>query len=68
MSTTGMRIDSAPASAGTISAGELFGQQHERLQLLSELAERFADAGWRDALRAAPDAAALRALLLEGAR
>ena len=33
MSTTGMRIDSAPASAGTISAGELFGQQHERLQL-----------------------------------
>jgi PTS system nitrogen regulatory IIA component len=45
---------------------EHFTQQH--LQLLSELAERFADAGWRDALRAAPDAAALRALLLEGAR
>lgn len=43
---------------------EHFTQQH--LQLLSELAERFADAGWRDALRAAPDAAALRALLLEG--
>lgn len=44
---------------------EQFTQQH--LQLLSELAERFADAGWRDALRTAPDAGALRALLLEGA-
>ena len=39
-----------------------FTQQH--LQLLSELAERFGDAGFRDALRAAPDADALRALLL----
>jgi PTS system nitrogen regulatory IIA component len=44
---------------------EHFTQQH--LQLLSELAERFADAGWREALRAAPDAAALRRLLLDGA-
>ena len=44
---------------------EHFTQQH--LQLLSELAERFADAGWREALRKAPDAAALRALLLDGA-
>ena len=44
---------------------EHFTQQH--LQLLSELAERFADAGWRDALRSAPDAGALRALLLDGA-
>jgi PTS system nitrogen regulatory IIA component len=44
---------------------EHFTQQH--LQLLSELAERFADAGWRDALRAAPDAEALRRLLLDGA-
>ena len=43
---------------------EHFTQQH--LQLLSELAERFADPAWREALRAAPDAAALRALLLEG--
>jgi PTS system nitrogen regulatory IIA component len=43
---------------------EHFTQQH--LQLLSELAERFADADWRDALRAAPDAAALRRLLLDG--
>jgi PTS system nitrogen regulatory IIA component len=43
---------------------EHFTQQH--LQLLSELAERFADAGWRAALRAAPDAATLRELLLEG--
>lgn len=43
---------------------EHFTQQH--LQLLSELAERFADAGWRDALRGAPDADALRTLLLDG--
>ena len=42
---------------------EHFTQQH--LQLLSELAERFSDAGFRAALRAAPDAAALRTLLLE---
>lgn len=38
-----------------------FTQQH--LQLLSELAEVFADDGFREALRAAPDAAALHALL-----
>lgn len=44
---------------------EHFTQQH--LQLLSELAERFADAGWREALRAAPDTATLRELLLDGA-
>lgn len=44
---------------------EHFTQQH--LQLLSELAERFADAAWRQALRAAPDVATLRTLLLEGA-
>jgi len=41
---------------------EHFTQQH--LELLSELAERFADAGFRTALRNAPDVAALRALLL----
>ena len=35
----------------------------EYLQWLSELAERFADASFRDALRAAPDAAALHAAL-----
>src|SRR5690606_42058695 len=35
---------------------EHFTQQH--LQLLSELAEVFADPGFRDALRAAPDAGA----------
>jgi PTS system nitrogen regulatory IIA component len=58
----GMPVDLVFAMA----VPEHFTQQH--LQLLSELAERFADAGWRDALRAAPDAAALRALLLEGAR
>ena len=33
MSTTGMRIEHAAVSAGTISAGELFEQQRERLQL-----------------------------------
>jgi PTS system nitrogen regulatory IIA component len=41
---------------------EHFIQQH--LQLLSELAEGFADPEWREALRNAPDAAALRAILL----
>ena len=39
-----------------------FTQQH--LQLLSELAERFGDAGFRAALRGAADAGALRGLLL----
>jgi PTS system nitrogen regulatory IIA component len=43
---------------------EHFTQQH--LQLLSELAERFADPGFRAALRAAPDAGSLRRLLLDG--
>ena len=43
---------------------EHFTQQH--LQLLSELAERFADPGFRAALRAAPDADALRTTLLDG--
>lgn len=41
---------------------EHFTQEH--LQLLSELAERFADAGFRDALRKAPDVTALRVALL----
>lgn len=41
---------------------EHFTQEH--LQLLSELAETFSDAGFRAALRAAPDSDALRALLL----
>ena len=44
---------------------EHFTQQH--LQLLSELAERFADAGFRAALRSAPDIASIRALLLDQA-
>ena len=42
-----------------------FTQQH--LQLLSELAERFADSDFRAALRSAPDVAGLRHLLLNGA-
>jgi PTS system nitrogen regulatory IIA component len=41
---------------------EHFTQRH--LQLLSELAERFADAAFRTALRQAPDADALRGVLL----
>ncbi|MCA1714862.1 MAG: PTS sugar transporter subunit IIA [Gammaproteobacteria bacterium] len=41
---------------------ESFTQQH--LQLLSELAERFADAGFRARLRQAGDASALHAALL----
>ena len=43
-----------------------FTQQH--LQLLSELAEHFADASFRDALRASEDVDALAGLLLEGRR
>ena len=41
---------------------EHFTQQH--LQLLSELAERFADPAFRTALRQAPDVEALRGVLL----
>ena len=44
---------------------EHFTQQH--LQLLSELAETFSDASFRAALRAAPDATALRSVLLQAA-
>ncbi len=40
---------------------------HQHLVLLSELAERFSSEAFRDALRAAPDAAALLAVLREGA-
>jgi PTS system nitrogen regulatory IIA component len=43
-----------------------FTQEH--LQLLAELAEQFADAGFRDALRGAPDADALATLLRERGR
>jgi PTS system nitrogen regulatory IIA component len=38
---------------------------HQHLMLLSELAERFSDERFRDALRNAPDARAMRALLLD---
>lgn len=37
---------------------------HQHLMLLSELAERFSDEGFRQALRVAPDAEAMRTLLL----
>lgn len=47
-----------------IAVPEHFTQQH--LQLLSELAERFADAGFCDAMREAADARALERLLVEG--
>ena len=43
---------------------EHFTQEH--LHLLAEIAERFVDAGFREALRSAPDVAALRAVLLHG--
>lgn len=45
-----------------MSVPEHFTQQH--LQWLAELAERFAEPAFRDALRDAPDAGALRGLLL----
>lgn len=38
---------------------------HQHLMLLSELAERFSDERFRAALRNAPDATAMRALLLD---
>ena len=41
-----------------------FTQQH--LQLLAELAEHFADPGFREALRQAPDAGALADVLQRG--
>ncbi|NUS60258.1 MAG: PTS sugar transporter subunit IIA [Lysobacter sp.] len=44
---------------------EHFTQEH--LQLLAQIAEHFADAGFRDAVRGARDAAALRTLLLDPA-
>ena len=37
---------------------------HQHLMVLSELAERFSDEGFRQALRVAPDAEAMRTLLL----
>jgi len=55
--TDGIPVDLVLAMA----APEQFTQQH--LQLLSEIAERFADPAFREALRAAPDADALRAAL-----
>ena len=41
---------------------------HQHLMLLSELAERFSDDRFRQALRDAPDAQAMRTLLLEKPR
>lgn len=48
-----------------MSVPEDLAQEH--LQTLSELAVRFSDAAFRDALRTAPDVATLQALLLEAA-
>ena len=45
---------------------EHFTQEH--LQLLAQIAEHFADAGFREALRNARDVVALRALLLDPAQ
>lgn len=56
--------DGAPVDlVFAMAVPEHFTQQH--LQLLSELAGRFADPGFRAALRAAPDATSLRTLLLD---
>ena len=44
-----------------IAAPEHFSQQH--LQLLSEIAERFAESSFRDTLREARDTEALQAVL-----
>jgi PTS system nitrogen regulatory IIA component len=58
--------DGAPVDlVFAMAVPEHFTQQH--LELLSELAERFAEPGFRAALRAAPNAADLRALLLDDA-
>ena len=54
----GERVDLVFAMA----VPEHFTQEH--LQLLAQIAEQFADAGFRDALRDAPDATALRRVLL----
>lgn len=55
--------DGAPVDlVFAMAVPEHFTQQH--LQWLAELAERFSDAGFRHALRAAPGTAALRTLLL----
>ena len=54
----GMPVDLVFAMA----APEQFTQQH--LELLSRVAERFADPGFRAALREAPDALALRGVML----
>ena len=45
---------------------EHFTQEH--LQLLAQIAEHFADAGFREALRSARDVEALRAVLLAPAQ
>jgi PTS system nitrogen regulatory IIA component len=57
----GERVDLVFAMA----VPEHFTQEH--LQLLAQIAEQFADAGFRDALRNAPDATALRTVLLDPA-
>lgn len=56
-------LDGAPVDL-VFAMGVPGGNAQAHLDTLSELATRFADAGFRDALRAAPDLASLRGLLL----
>ncbi len=58
-------LDGAPVDL-VFAMGVPGGSAQEHLDTLSELATRFADADFRDALRTAPDLAALRSLLLRG--
>ncbi|MBB1472733.1 MULTISPECIES: PTS sugar transporter subunit IIA [unclassified Luteimonas] len=58
--------DGAPVDL-VFAMGVPGGNAQQHLDTLSELATRFADAGFRDALRAAPDLPALRGLLLRDA-
>ncbi|MBJ6982501.1 MULTISPECIES: PTS sugar transporter subunit IIA [unclassified Luteimonas] len=59
-------LDGAPVDL-VFAMGVPVGSAQQHLDTLSELAARFADAEFRDALRAAPDLPALRSVLLRDA-
>ncbi|MBB5735143.1 PTS system nitrogen regulatory IIA component [Xanthomonas arboricola] len=66
-----LRLDTPVAFGGDESVDLIFAMAvpahytHQHLMLLSELAERFSDADFRQQLRAAPNADALMALLTD---
>ncbi|WP_024938737.1 PTS sugar transporter subunit IIA [Xanthomonas arboricola] len=66
-----LRLDTPVAFGGDEPVDLIFAMAvpahytHQHLMLLSELAERFSDADFRQQLRAAPDADALMALLTD---